>query len=135
MNEKTYACLYKAISRPDNRFDLVIFVGHNALMDQDISLPSLPTDLKARNKKHSIKAAVIACKSKQYFTDPLTKLGAEPYVMTRGLMAPEAYVIEGVLNAWVKGKDASHARRLAAQKYAAYQKIPLKNANWLFGVV
>ena len=101
-------------------------------MDKNVRLPRIPAQIKSSNEEPGVKAGVIACKSSAYFNSALGALGAQPYVMTKGLMAPEAYVIEGILDAWINGKDAAHARRLAAQKYAQYQKIPLRNANWLF---
>ena len=57
---------------------------------------------------------------------------ATPYVLTNGNMAPEAYVLEGILEAWMKGEGPKQAQDRAAEKYAHYQKIPLKNAKWLF---
>ena len=49
-------------------------------------------------------------------------------------MAPEAYVLEGTLAAWLNGDNANKARSEAAKKYAKYQSLPIRNANWLFGV-
>ena len=42
--------------------------------------------------------------------------------------------LDGVLLAWLNGESGNKARASAAEKYVEYQKIPLRNANWLFGV-
>ena len=47
-------------------------------------------------------------------------------------MAPEAYSLEAAIKSWAKGGSAHEARLAAAQSYASYQKIPVKNAKWLF---
>ena len=118
----------------DSPYDLVCFVGHNALMDLVIAnVPALKAT-KAANKDRGRKGSVIACRSASYFEPHHESLGVESYVMTKGLMAPEAYVLEGFLAAWLKGDNANSARTGAAAQYAKYQKIPLRNANWLFGV-
>lgn len=114
--------------------DLVCFVGHNALMDLFMAnVPALKTTKNA-NSERGRKGAVIACRSAPYFETYHNQLGVESYVMTQGLMAPEAYVLEGILGAWLKGEGANAARSGAAKQYAKYQKIPVRSANWLFGV-
>jgi len=114
--------------------DLVCFIGHNALMDVFITNVPTPKAIKAANIERGRKGSVIACQSASYFDPHHESLGVESYVMTKGLMAPEAYVIEGLLTAWLKGDSANKARASAAAQYAKYQKIPRRNANWLFGV-
>lgn len=113
---------------------MVGFVGHNALMD--VSVPNLPVLPQVRNMNldKARKGFVIACSSKSYFTSHHRTLGVDSFVMTKGPMAPEAYVLEGILTAWLKGQDANAARSGAAKQYAKYQKIPVRSANWLFGV-
>ena len=118
----------------DSANELVCFVGHNALMDLSVAnVPVLETTKRA-NIERDRKGSVIACRSAPYFEPHHDRLGVESYVMTKGLMAPEAYVLEGFLLAWLKGETSNKARMAAAKQYAKYQKIPLRNANWLFGV-
>lgn len=114
--------------------DLVGFIGHNVLMD--IPLPNLPVlpHIRDGNLDNDQKGVVIACKSASYFNPHLRSMGVDPYVMTKGLMAPEAYVLQGILEAWLAGGTGNSARQGAAKQYAKYQKIPLRSANWLFGV-
>ena len=113
---------------------LVGFVGHNALMDIFVAnIPAFGQTNKV-NLGRRRKGAVIACNSASYFEPHHEALGIESYVMTRGLMAPEAYVLEGFLLAWLDGETANKARAEAAKKYAEYQKISIRSANRLFGV-
>lgn len=114
--------------------EFVGFIGHNALMD--VSVPNLPVlqQVRDRNLATDRKGVVIACSSALYFNPHHRMMGVESYVMTKGSMAPEAYVLQGILEAWLKGLPANTARAEAAKQYAKYQNIPLRNANWLFGV-
>lgn len=114
--------------------ELVCFVGHNALMDLFIAdMPALKSTRDA-NITRRRKGVVIACQSSPYFEPHHDQLGVESYVMTWGLMAPEAYVLEGLLNAWLKNENSNAARSRAATQYARYQKIPIRSAKRLFGV-
>jgi len=103
-------------------------------MDETVAFPKLSQNQIDENKIFSRKFAVIACQSRQYFEEGIAATGHEPNVLTNGNMAPEAYVIEVIIRAWLQNKPAQTAREYAAKAYAKYQKILLKNANWLFGV-
>jgi len=112
--------------------DLVVFVGHNGLMD---SIVSAPINGARRPKLGANKdAMVLACLSDKYFTPIIKDLGATPVLMASGLMAPEAYSLLPAIKAWAEGKSANDIRKSAAAGYAKYQKIPVRNAEWLFGV-
>lgn len=113
---------------------LTVFVGHNPLMDVNIPMPFIEPDRMANNIAFKRKFAVIACQSRRYFEERIKAAGHVPYVLTAGNMAPEAYVVEAIIRAWLENQPAETARRYAAEAYAKYQKIPIKNANWLFGV-
>ncbi len=107
--------------------DLVVFIGHNGLMD--FSLDSLPPVAD----KGPAGAIVLACKSNSHFSPILLKYGCTPLVMTKGFMAPEAYTLEAVLRSWSKGEDVVVLRKAAAQAYSDYQKqCSLAAASRLF---
>lgn len=125
---------FTELRNAESQNDLVCFVGHNALMDLFVANVPAPSGIKNANLERCRKGSVIACRSASYFEPHHKGLGVDSYVMTKGLMAPEAYVLEGILSAWLNGHSAKKARAEAAAKYAEYQKIPLRNANWLFGV-
>lgn len=130
---KTVRALYRTLANPDDENSLVVFVGHNALMDVFAPVLPITAPIVNANKARNRKAAVLACNSADYFSDFIRTAGVENYVMTHGLMAPEAYVLEGVFTAWMAGLGANVARENAAKQYSKYQKIPLRNSQRLFG--
>lgn len=106
--------------------DLLVFNGHNGLMDY--------YDIKFLNAADQLKreVAVIGCASKSYFNPHLKYAGGYPLLMTTNLMAPEAYVLEGVLDSWAMGESGAAIRKSAGAAYHAYQKCGLKGATNLF---
>jgi len=116
-----------------SKYDFVCFVGHNVLMDVELTEFEMLRETQTLNLTRDRKAAVIACNSAPYFKEFHEGLGVESYVMTRGLMAPEAYVMDGILKAWLGKQGANTAKLLAAEKYAEYQKISISAASRLFG--
>jgi hypothetical protein len=106
--------------------DLIVFVGHNGLMD--FALESYPTH-KASERRGAI---VLGCASKSYFSAPLRRAGADPILWTNGPMAPEAYVLKAALDGWIANESGEHVRRRAAEAYNSYQHCGLKAARGLF---
>ena len=106
--------------------DLVVYVGHNGLMD--FSLDSLPLRTDDRKRK----AAVFACQSKAYFAEALNKAGVEPLLWTCGNMAPEAYAINALINSWALNKKEEAIRREVATAYNQFQKCGMRGALRLF---
>lgn len=78
-------------------------------------------------------AAVLACKSWDYFAAYLNRSGAQSLVVTYDFIAPEAYLVEGIVEGWRHDESASAIRIRAAQAYAKYQKISEKSARRIFG--
>jgi hypothetical protein len=106
--------------------DLVVYVGHNGLMDFTVELPKQKKPVKGKG------AIILACKSKPYFKPPLSKLGCRSVLLTTGFMAPEAYSLEAALSGWLAGEDAERIRNRAATAYNKYQKCGLSGAKRLF---
>lgn len=106
--------------------DLIVFVGHNGLMDF-----KLESDPKKQDddKRETI---VLACASWNYFSKHLKHTGAEPLLWTSNLMAPEAYTLHDAIEGWIKNESAHEIRRRAASAYAKYQRISQKSAENLF---
>jgi hypothetical protein len=105
--------------------DLVVFNGHNGLMDVGIE--------DVFNKDGVTKDAVaIACISHSFYVDYLNKAGGYPLVMTANLLAPEAYVLHNVLEAWVNNSTSEEIRFAAAQGYHNIQKCGIRGASNLF---
>jgi hypothetical protein len=110
----------------DGPADLVVYVGHNGLMD--FRLGSLPE----RQSKNPIDAMVLCCASKQYFSDAIRATGARAVLLTTGLMAPEAYVLDAAIKGWISAESADQISARAATAYNQYQKCGYKAARALF---
>jgi hypothetical protein len=113
---------------------LIVYIGHNALMDY-IGVKSLTVlNPKVESNKRQNDAIVLACKSEKYFSSRLKKLGSYPLVLTTGLMAPEAYSLHAAVAQWVVGKNDKQIKKAAADSYNKYQKTGRHAAERLFGV-
>jgi len=99
---------------------MVLFVGHNGLMDaKNASLVAqFPT-----HAPHARSAGVLACMSERYFGPALTAAGVQKAVTTFSFMAPEAYVVEAIARVFAANGDETAMRRAAGAAYARYQKI------------
>jgi len=106
--------------------DLLVYLGHNGLMDFNLDLSLSPQDSARRQ------AIILSCYSQMYFRDWLQQSGAEPLLWTTGLMAPEAYVLAGALEGWQEGLAPVEIRRLAAEQYHRYQGCGMRAAWNLF---
>jgi hypothetical protein len=106
--------------------ELVAYVGHNGLMD--FKLNSSPRQLDEQKRQ----AIILACASKQYFTQPLQATGAAPLLWTTNLMAPEAYVLSAAIDGWMNKESGEQVRLRAATAYNKYQHCGLKSAMGLF---
>ena len=103
--------------------DLVVYIGHNGLMDFELS------EYPKGKSDNNIKVIILACASKQYFTGAIKKANASPLLWTTNLMAPEAYVLEAALSGWVKNESDEEIRLRAAKAYNKYQKCGLNAAK------
>lgn len=119
-------------SRPDSAYllygypDLVAFNGHNGLMDN--------LDLDTETDRDSLRkdAVVIACASHSWFRERLSFAGGYPLVTTTNLMAPEAYVLEAVIDSWAQLKPEGEVLDAAGRAYHRYQQCGEKGARRLF---
>lgn len=106
--------------------ELVVYVGHNGLMDFSIPPPKPGRNTGPKN------AIVLACKSRPYFQPRLGKLGCRSLLLTTGFMAPEAYTLEAALAGWLARETGADIRERAARAYHKYQKCGLRAARRLF---
>lgn len=106
--------------------DLVVYVGHDGLMD--FSLPLEFANPKGTNRS----AIMLACASKSFFKNLLRKTGAQPLLWTTGLMAPEAYTLKAALDGWILNEPTEQIRQRAAEAYSKYQRCSLSAATRLF---
>ena len=105
---------------PQGRREMVLFVGHNGLMDAKNANLVEQFPLHA---PHSKLAGVLACLSDRYFRPSLSAAGAQPAVTTFSFMAPEAYVVEAIARVFAEGRGDIAMREAAGSAYAKYQKI------------
>jgi len=105
--------------------DLLIFNGHNGLMDFNLELTA--------SKDEVIRGtSVIGCVSHYYFKEHLLASNGYPIIMTTNLMAPEAYVVESVIDSWLKLEEGTEIRKSAGRGYHKYQKCGITEATKLF---
>lgn len=112
--------------RLGGRANLIAYIGHNGLMD--FQLTSLPKQID----KETRETVILACASKSYFAEPLRKTGAQPLLWTTNLMAPEAYVLSAALDGWLTHETDEQIRTRAAKAYSSYQRISVGGASSLF---
>jgi len=105
---------------------LVVYVGHNGLMDFNIELPALQKEAKPRE------AVVLACKSKSYFGPYLSQLGSRSVLLTTGFMAPEAYTLQAAVAGWLTQETSDRIKERAALAYDKHQRCGLQAARRLF---
>ena len=80
--------------------NLVVYIGHNGLMDFQLS--NHPRR-KGEGKRDSI---ILACLSKSYFGAAVWEGGSNPLLWTKGLMAPEAYTLKAAIDGWMLNEPA-----------------------------
>lgn len=108
--------------------DLLIYVGHNGLMDWPLSTVFNPLYSPVLSEKQKIsqkgrEAAVFACQSQQYFSAPLSQTGISPAIFTTNYMAPEGYVVYALVNSYVNNFSKQQTHEAVAKAYSKYQKL------------
>jgi hypothetical protein len=112
----------------DERIHVAGYAGHNRLMD-GVKLPAIAA---AGPSANAIPSFVMACESDAYFSDSLRKAGSDPLVMTRSLMAPEGYVIDGIARALGDNAALPKVRDHAIKAYAKWQRLSDGVASGIF---
>jgi hypothetical protein len=108
--------------------DLVVWAGHDRLMDRE------PPTLRPDTATTPRPVVVLACMSEQYFGPVLQSLGVRPVVLTRTMMAPEAYLLEALAGAVARHgpTEAGALRTALVAAYARYQRITPRAAGTVF---
>lgn len=104
---------------------LVAYIGHNGLMDFQLTEKYSNTDGKKRD------CIILACKSQKYFSNYIKNSDSNPLLWTIQFMAPEAYTLHDALNGYVASETASQIQQRAARAYSKYQKCSVKAASRL----
>ena len=108
-------------------YDLVVFIGHNGLMDFE-----LPKPTKVENKTKVSDCVVLCCKSESYFKSRIEACGGAPLLLTKQLMYPGAFILHAVADSWLDGKNRKEIQESAGAAYAANQKISNKAGLGIF---
>ncbi len=108
-------------------YDLVVFIGHDGLMDFELPMPAPAPD---QAKKPDCVA--LCCISERYFKPRLLAAGGRPVVLTTQLMYPGAFTLEALVDTWAAGGSLGAMRESAAEAYARNQKISKKAALGVF---
>lgn len=103
--------------------DMLVYIGHNGLMDFSIDKSFKNVDGKRRE------AIILACASRNYFAEHLKVANAFPVLWTANLMAPEAYTLEAALAGWILNENHVKIRARAVSAYSKYQKCGQKAAE------
>lgn len=104
---------------------LLAYVGHDGLMEFDVSGNFLPMNKDKRD------AIILACVSKIYFKPYLSLTEANPLVWSTGLMSPEAYTLKWAIDGWIKNETDLEIRERVAQAYNKYQKCGINGSRRL----
>lgn len=112
--------------RRDERIGVVGYAGHNRLMDGK-TLPRASSGGRA-----PIPSFILACVSESYFGASLEGAGSLPLVMTRSLMAPEAYLIDAIARGLGENLPARELRKRAVAAYGKWQKLTPRQAGSVF---
>ncbi len=115
-----------ASDAPREQTPLVAYIGHNGLMD--FSLPAEATARRGPGRQ----AIILCCKSQDYFTPHLEKVGATPLLTTTQLMYPGGFILKAVIAGWLAAETPEQIRQRAASAYARNQKISVKAAAGVF---
>lgn len=108
--------------------DLMIFNGHNGMMDPIIVKDWIKTDTIPKD------AVISACNSYHYFSDELMGARAYPLARTNTLLHPGAYVLTQVIDDWVNNVEEKqlclNAGRAYCQKHSCGAGTKVYKAGW-----
>ena len=106
--------------------DLLVFNGHNGLMDTEISYKITQTNIREKD------AISIACSSKYYFENHYKKMNAFPLVVTNYSLYPGGFILEGIIDKWATFNTDEKIRQEAGNSYHEVKKCGLKGARNIF---
>jgi hypothetical protein len=102
---------------------LLAYIGHDGLMDFELENTFQNIDAKKRN------CIILACVSKDYFSEYIKASNTNPLVWTTNLMCPEAYTLHDAITGFIKNETNEQIRNRAALAYSKHQKCSLKAAR------
>lgn len=105
--------------------NLVAYIGHNGLMDFNLSDDYNNSDSLHRD------CIILACKSQKYFSNYIKNSKSNPLIWTTQFMAPEAYTLHDALTGYANKENATQIHLRAAKAYSKYQKCSINAAKKL----
>lgn len=108
-------------------YDLVVYIGHNGLMDFSLPLPT--------KGSKTTDCMVLCCKSEVFFKGRIEATGSRPILLTQQLMYPGSFLLDAAARSWLDGKNCKDIRNSASLAYAENQKITQKSALTIFSVI
>jgi hypothetical protein len=108
-------------------YDLVVYIGHNGLMDFD-----LPEPAKSDKQVKVPDCIVLCCRSEKYFKTRLRAAGGRPVLLTTQFMYPGSFILHAVLGDWLAGADLARLREAAGTAYARNQGLAAKAGLGVF---
>jgi len=124
---KTCLDNYFKKARDAGKNELVAFIGHNGMMDNEIEIPMAPEDGDIASE-----TIVLGCLTESYFSKPLKALNSKPLLMTKSLMYPGSFLLHDALEVWLRNGSKKEIREAASKAYAKNQKIPVRSARTVF---
>lgn len=106
--------------------DLLVFNGHNGLMDTEISYTVTKSNIRQKD------AISISCSSKYYFDNHYKKMNAYPIVTTQNNLYPGGFILEGIIDKWATFAEDEMIRQEAGNSYHRVKKCGIKGARNLF---
>ena len=107
---------------------IIGYAGHDYLMGVD-EWPFSEIERKGNLTRGTF---VLACLSEHYFKERIAGDNTHILLLTRSLMAPEAYTALALIEAFLKGENYQGILDASARAYAQYQKISGKAALKVF---
>lgn len=132
---KALSTLHEGIFQKSPAVDLIVFAGHNGLMDFSLDQMWLRLKRSRTSKNQSdpnTPFAVLACQSKSYFKAFYKSYKTNPILLTKTNMAPEGYVVEALVHSFLENNSKSKIKEDVAKAYAKYQKVSVKAASRTF---
>jgi len=116
-----------AKARDAGEGDMVVFIGHNGMMDNVIDIPQ-----RAKKGDEGSQSIVLGCLTEKYFSKPLLEMNSEPLLLTKSLMYPGAFLLHDALEVWLRDGSRAEIREAAAKAYANNQRISVKGGRSIF---
>lgn len=108
-------------------FDLVVYIGHNGLMDFILPMP-----VRSAKPGKRTDVIVLCCRSEQYFHRRLTAVSGHPVLLTTQLMYPGAFLLGAAAERWLDGGTPANLRAAAGRAYATNQHLSRAAALGVF---